>query len=475
MSEVSSSSLQRQMRQDDPRRWLEWTLTELIEELERLGHPGALERATECRHMQATVEAWPADMHPPEDTERMIARVDSIRDELDRPPEKKVHKAEIVRAEGTTYSIADPSAGARRRSTRPRASSMKSTVASFPPVRRPVKDLPVEPLAAPRTPPPVAVKRRREDVAPMTRRGHSLASDSPPPAAPPTVRGSAPPGWRAKAPSQPERERKSPPSANQLAVREPAAPVVVERSPEPARVVKRRSSDKASLPPLSHAEVGRLVFEHLADDGPVDERLVMLSASESEQAEAYRTLFYRLGATSDARTILVTTSSEEEDSSVCAANLALAIALAGDDRVLLIETRFKQPRQARLFGYVPSECFGRRLIKHRREGNAAWQIAQLGETNLCLLTIDPEQTTTPALDAQALAEVVGRFKKAGFGYLILDGPPAIPGSDAGYVSRCVEGALIAVNDKQSRSRQLRRSVEVLGDTPVLGMVMLEQG
>ena len=113
MAEVSSSSLRRQMREEDPRRWLEWTLAELIEELDESLHPGADDLEEECRRMLEQVEGWPRDMHPPDEAQRMMDRVDVLRRELDA---EEVHEGEIVKPT-TTYSITDQDA-ARRRSAR---------------------------------------------------------------------------------------------------------------------------------------------------------------------------------------------------------------------------------------------------------------------------------------------------------------------------------------------------------------------
>ena len=219
--------------------------------------------------------------------------------------------------------------------------------------------------------------------------------------------------------------------------------------------------------------MGRLIIEHLDQDGPVDPRLVLLSNGRGPAAEAYRALFYRLGASSDAKSVTVATTSVEEDGSVCAANLALAMALGSDERVLLVETRFMQPRLANLFGYVPSECFGRRLAKHRREPGAPWRIAQLGGTELCVLALDPNQQTPPALDAQALADVIAGFAEGGFRYLVIDGPPLTPDTDAQFVVRCSDGVVIPVVAGKTRQRHLRRGIEIISGVPLLGYVMLQ--
>jgi Mrp family chromosome partitioning ATPase len=94
-------------------------------------------------------------------------------------------------------------------------------------------------------------------------------------------------------------------------------------------------------------------------------------------------------------------------------------------------------------------------------------------TGLSVLAVDPTHAAAPALDAQALGQVVEGFRDAGFDHIIVDGPPAIDHSDARYVARCVEGAVMCIHAGASRNRSLRRALDVLGGTPVLGYVLLE--
>lgn len=264
----------------------------------------------------------------------------------------------------------------------------------------------------------------------------------------------------------------------------------VERSPSRALALRPRGGQlispaeveiervhhrarRAHLPPLGNYQLGRIITEHL-EDGPVDDRLVMLTDHNSPAAEAYRALFYRLGATTEARTFMVTTPSDEQDSSICAANLALAIALGSEERVLLVETRFQPPSLADLFAYQPSECFGRRLADHRRRPDAPWRVAQLSDTGLSLLCLDPRRAVPPALDAQALKEVIDGLYASGFSYIIVDAPALTKGSDARFVSRCVDGTILAVHGGRTRQRQIDESIAALDGSPLVGYAMFSR-
>ncbi len=219
--------------------------------------------------------------------------------------------------------------------------------------------------------------------------------------------------------------------------------------------------------------LGPIISDGLVSDGRIDPSLSVLVNPHGKVAEAYRALFYHLSATAEPRRIMVSASDESEESAVCAANLALAIGHCSDERVLLVEARFAKPRAAQLFGYTPSECFGERLARHRRHIEEPWRIAHLMDTNLSIVAVDPSRHAAPALDALALREVTLHFMRNGFSYIVIDGPPAVDGSDARYAGYGVDGVLLVAHSKQTRTRNVRRAMALLDGTPVLGCALVD--
>ena len=205
---------------------------------------------------------------------------------------------------------------------------------------------------------------------------------------------------------------------------------------------------------------------------PLDPRLAVLRDPDGPVAEAYRSAFFRIKARSPASAWLVTTVSPKEDGAPAAANLALAVAQTVDEPVLLIEARFSAPRMAELFGFEPQECFGRRLAGHQRDPDAPWPVARLGDSNLHLLALAPEQLVTPALDATALADVIARFAAHQFAYVIVDAPPTTDTSDAPYLARCTDGVVIAMHAGITRLDRVQRARQRLADVPLLGYLLI---
>ena len=81
----------------------------------------------------------------------------------------------------------------------------------------------------------------------------------------------------------------------------------------------------------------------------IDPRLVLLTDPGSQQAAAYRVLRHRLTHAKDPRVILVTSPGRREGKTVCAANLALALAEGRSSRVMLVEINGAAPALSHLF------------------------------------------------------------------------------------------------------------------------------
>jgi Mrp family chromosome partitioning ATPase len=207
--------------------------------------------------------------------------------------------------------------------------------------------------------------------------------------------------------------------------------------------------------------------------GAIDPRLAVLSDPDGSVTAAYRSLFIRIRARSAARSWMVTTVAAEEDGSTCAANLALAVASAVNEPVLLIEARVAKPQLGRLLGFEPRECFAGRLAQHLRHPDAPWPVAQLGESNLHVLAVAQAQQQAPPLDISALEDVVSRFASHPYAYVVVDGPATTLTSDGPYLARCAQGVVVALHAGVTRQESVRRASQILNGTPVLAYVLIK--
>jgi Mrp family chromosome partitioning ATPase len=444
--EAHDSLLMKQVRQEDPRQWLEWVLEALVRSL--VADETDADRAKlgkECERLRDVVKGWPKDLYPRAEAQEALDWVDDVLAALDskHPTTSDIQQLIKPKRADTTYSLtqSDPPKRRRRRGGR----------TSTPP--RPVE--PMTQASVPEEPKPKPTPEAEAEPKAGTKAQRKADTKAEP----------------KQANSEPEGDDEEPPRALALVDK----PVVTALArPRPGSLRHRESSvpaedgRRSTFPPAAHY----VVLELIEDHEKLDPSLEVMTKPQGPVAEAYRSLFYRIGATSEARTIMVTSSAAEQDSAVCAANLALAIGEVSDEPALLLEARFDRPRVAKLFGFHPSECFGRRLGRHRKAPNTGWRVAQRDDCNVGLLAVDPT-LPAPALDAQALAEVVAMFADNGFSYVIVDGPPAIQASDARYVARCVEGVVMTVTQGITRRSAITSSMTVLDGAPVLGYVFQE--
>ena len=449
MHELLGSSLMRAMRDSDPRRWLAYGVTAALDELQTNQHKNGDALIEVCISIRAKMRQFPSGDIPRREAERLVKHVEKILHELSRQRRKTARTDPLAAA----ASAEEPEDESSRYSLTPGRSSDGNAA-------RPSQPTPSQPHPEPRISEPPISDRPGKLFGSDTPLAPTTLTPMPPVSSAPPENRSAP----AQDASAPPQDKPTPPPADvtTLAEREPAAPAAVESAPGSSPIM-HGASDR----------LGPFSTELIAVDDRDLSALDVVARPRSEQAEAYRELFFRIGATDEVHSIMVTSPDSADQAALCAANLALAIDDGSEQSVLLIEASFKEPRIARLFDYEPSESFGRRLATHRKNPRAPWRLAQLEGTKLNILAPRPSSKTRPALDSKALAEVIDAFLEGGVDYVVVVGPPTAESSDAPYIARCVDGIVMTVRAGDTRGRALRRGVASLGAVPMLGYVLFD--
>jgi capsular exopolysaccharide synthesis family protein len=212
--------------------------------------------------------------------------------------------------------------------------------------------------------------------------------------------------------------------------------------------------------------------------------LVMLEQPDSPGAEAYRTLRARvafLASRLEVTSIMVTSAGPAEGKSTVAANLALALAEAKSD-VLLVSADLRQPRVHQLFALPNTSGLPDVLtdgLLHDAETSASamesriacelWSVAK----HLWVIVSRP---APPDVAALLGSEAMRRFLEAQreyFDFIILDCPPVLVAADAIALAPLVDAVLV-VADRPSTNRQelmrLREQLEQVGGK-ILGAVL----
>lgn len=206
-----------------------------------------------------------------------------------------------------------------------------------------------------------------------------------------------------------------------------------------------------------------------------DPRLVLLREPDSARAASLRVLRHRLAERGDPRTIVVTSADTGDGKTTCAANLAVALSECGRARVLLLEANFRNPGLAQVMGIKPPACLTRQIQKQHRDPNAGpWIVAQISSPWLHLLAIDPEDFASPRLlDGPAFENALTQLKLVGYDYIVLDTPAVLSGADVNLVQDMADGVLLVMRARKSSTRALRRALDQLTSSKIIGAVLLD--
>ncbi len=203
----------------------------------------------------------------------------------------------------------------------------------------------------------------------------------------------------------------------------------------------------------------------------LSERLVVLARPENVAAEAYRTLRTNLlyaFADNPPKAIVVSSPGPEEGKSTTCANLAVALAQAGKE-VLIIDCDLRAPVLHRFFGLRNVHGLVS-VLTQQCNLEVAWHELT---SELRVLTAGPvPYNPTELLSSQRFAEFVGQARDD-FDYVLLDAPPVGLSSDAAIAAARSDGMLLVIDARRTRKSSVRRSMrslEAIG-IRVLGTVM----
>jgi Mrp family chromosome partitioning ATPase len=250
------------------------------------------------------------------------------------------------------------------------------------------------------------------------------------------------------------------------------------------------------LVPTPPEKDGGISFVRFAPRPPFDERLVLWREQESTTAGSFRLLRQRLIERGDPRMVLCTSAGASEGKTTVAVNLAIALAELGKHRVLLLETAFRGPVLAEVFGFKPPRGFAGQLARHRTHPNEPWVVVQIATSQLFVLAAEPRCCVhcaaviaedaqfcgmcgknvplgaTATLDAVTYSAAVRRFRES-FDYLVVDAPSVLASGDVNLIQDAADAIVFATRKGRSQGRDLRRAIDQVAPAPVAAIALLE--
>jgi len=202
-------------------------------------------------------------------------------------------------------------------------------------------------------------------------------------------------------------------------------------------------------------------------------RIVSQSDPTSSVAEAYRSLrtsIRFIGLDRSMRTIQVTSPNASDGKTTTVANLAVALARAGE-RVVIVSCDLRRPRIHEFFD-LPNDIGFMSVVLGEMPLSAALQQVP-GEARLQLLATGPiPANPSELLSSNRSAQVLAALRKE-FSVVLIDCPPVLPVTDAAVLSAKVDGTLLVATVGTTTGKHVTRSLELLRQVgaPLVGMVL----
>ncbi|HWH30508.1 MAG TPA: polysaccharide biosynthesis tyrosine autokinase [Mycobacteriales bacterium] len=208
------------------------------------------------------------------------------------------------------------------------------------------------------------------------------------------------------------------------------------------------------------ATLGVIAYDADAPKRP----LIAHVAPQSPRAEAFRQLRTNLqfaDIDQPPRSIVVTSSLAQEGKSTTTCNLAITLAQAGID-VVLVEGDLRRPRLGDYLGIEGAVGLTDVLIGRVEVDDALQHWGSTG--TLRVLPSGPcPPNPSELLGSRQMADVLHRLENRGL--VLIDGPPLLPVTDAAVIARQVSGAVLVVRVNSTRNDHVAKA---LGDLRGVG-------
>ncbi len=190
----------------------------------------------------------------------------------------------------------------------------------------------------------------------------------------------------------------------------------------------------------------------------VSDALVMYHDARSLHAEQYRACRTNLAALNKGGgpwAVVVTSSKKGEGKSVTAANVACCLAEVPGARVCLVDSDFRQPVQARLFG-KPATPGVTELLADKVSLSACLQPTVVPHVSLLAAGAEPK-SPADLLGSERFTNLLSELKRR-FTWVLIDTPPVNPYTDACVLIPRTNGALLVVRMEDTHKDLVLRSV-----------------
>jgi capsular exopolysaccharide synthesis family protein len=234
--------------------------------------------------------------------------------------------------------------------------------------------------------------------------------------------------------------------------------------PPPPPAPDLRTSAPPRRPPV--AAITREFSARLSPGSPV----LPFDGSDEMAAERYRIIRTRLFHDPRRPKLLCVSSSGMGDGkSVTATNIAGALALKTDTRVLLVDSDFRRSTLANILG-APQEPGLSEVLS----GTVDWRdaVSRMKEARNLYFIPAGQQTESPAelLDSARWTAACNTFREH-FDFVVIDSPPMGIVADYDLIQSTCDGVILVARQDHSDRKRLRDAIESVPKERLIGVVL----
>jgi capsular exopolysaccharide synthesis family protein len=203
---------------------------------------------------------------------------------------------------------------------------------------------------------------------------------------------------------------------------------------------------------------------------PPDHRPIAISAPGEFAVEIYRGLrtnIQFLGLDKPLRVVQVTSSLPGEGKTTTASNLAVVLAQAGNE-VVVVDADLRNPRLHEVFATPLSPGLTEVLLGETVEMAVNHRDGGLHVVSAGAVPPNPSEMLSSARLGALLGELSARYE-----YVVVDSAPVLPVADAVALSRAVDGVLLVAQASRTSKRDVAAALDRLAkvDAPVFGLLL----
>lgn len=203
----------------------------------------------------------------------------------------------------------------------------------------------------------------------------------------------------------------------------------------------------------------------------LENRMICLNDDDNPAMGSFRLLAVRLTHLRRQRqlqTLLITSTIPQEGKSMVAANLACALSLRTQHKIILVEGDLRRPKISSMFGLAMRSG----LREYLMEGiPLAKSVYYLKKSNIWIMPAGHiSDIIRDPLESTRLSELLTQLSTC-FEWVIIDSPPVLPLADTTIWMRLADGVLVVTREGITKRRQLQKGLESIEPQKLIGALL----